>query len=104
MTQSRPGLARTGPSLGLHAKRIVCPCEDLTDRDIRRATEVAGLDLEAVKRYCGVATGPCQGKQCLLATQGLLRSMGAQDIGTIVHRPPVNPLPLGLLAGEVEER
>ncbi|MCA1812873.1 MAG: (2Fe-2S)-binding protein [Halobacteriales archaeon] len=84
------------------SKRIVCPCEDLTDRDIERATDVAGLDLEAVKRFCGVATGPCQGKQCLLATQQLLRELGAAEPGTIVHRPPVNPLPLGLLAGEVE--
>lgn len=91
--------ARPGPG----AKRIVCPCEDLTDRDIVRATEVAGLDLEAVKRYCGVATGPCQGKQCLPAAAQLLRELGAERVGTIVHRPPVNPLPLGLLAGEVEE-
>jgi len=22
------------------------------------------------------------------------------DVGTITHRPPVNPIPLGLLAGE----
>jgi bacterioferritin-associated ferredoxin len=88
------------------AKRIVCPCEDLTDLDIRRAVEAGESDLEAVKRFCGVATGPCQGKQCLLAAQQLLHELTGRppgDIGTIVHRPPVSPLPLGLLAGEVED-
>ncbi|MCA1812587.1 MAG: hypothetical protein LC624_01395 [Halobacteriales archaeon] len=33
-----------------------------------------------MKRFCGVATGPCQGKQCLLATQQLLRELGAASL------------------------
>lgn len=84
----------------------MCPCEDVTDTDIASAVAMGHGDLESVKRYTGVATGPCQGKQCLLSCAKLLGEMTGQtlqDVGTIVHRPPTSPLPLGLLAGEVEE-
>jgi bacterioferritin-associated ferredoxin len=88
-------------------RRIVCPCEDLTDSDILDAVKLGHAELEAVKRYTGVATGPCQGKQCIVACQKLLAEacgVSLEAVGTIVHRPPLAPVPLGLLAGEVEER
>ena len=84
---------------------IVCPCEDVTDKDVAGALALGHADLESIKRYTGIATGPCQGKQCLMACRELLRDMAGksfEEIGTIVHRPPVAPLPLGLLAGEIE--
>jgi bacterioferritin-associated ferredoxin len=90
----------------LSDRRIVCPCEDVTDKDIGHAIALGHADLESVKRYTGVATGPCQGKQCLLACRALLVELTGKapsEIGSIVHRPPVSPLPLGLLAGEVEK-
>lgn len=87
-------------------KRIVCACEDVTDREVAEAVALGHADLESVKRYCGVATGPCQGKQCILACQQVLAELTGKPreaVGTIVHRPPTQPIPLGLLAGEVEE-
>lgn len=87
-------------------RRIVCACEDVTDHEIEGAVALGHADLESVKRYTGVATGPCQGKQCILACRALLSEITGkppEEVGTIVHRPPVSPLPLGLLAGEVEE-
>lgn len=86
-------------------KRLVCACEDISDHDIAAAVALGHAELEAVKRYTGVATGPCQGKQCLLACAGLiaeLTKVPLEEVGSIVHRPPLSPLPLGLLAGEVE--
>ena len=87
-------------------RRIVCVCEDVTDKEVEGAVALGHADLESVKRYTGVATGPCQGKQCLLACARLLAELSGtrpEQAGTIVHRPPTSPLPLGLLAGEVEE-
>lgn len=87
-------------------RRIVCPCEDVTDHDVADAVRLGHADLESVKRYTGVATGPCQGRQCLLSCARLLGELTGQApeaAGTIVHRPPTAPIPLGLLAGEVEE-
>lgn len=87
-------------------KRIVCVCEDVSDHDVAAAVALGHSDFEAVKRYCGVATGPCQGKQCVLACQRLLRDLtgkAPEEVGTLTHRPPTTPIPLGLLAGETEE-
>lgn len=86
-------------------KRVVCLCEDVLEKDILEALGLGHADLEAVKRYTGVGTGPCQGKQCLPACQRLLAEASGRSleaVGTIIHRPPVAPLPLGLLAGEAE--
>jgi bacterioferritin-associated ferredoxin len=87
-------------------KRIVCLCEDVTDTEVADAVKLGHAEMESVKRYTGAATGPCQGKQCLVACQRLLRELtgkAPEEVGSIVHRPPLSPLPLGLLAGEVEE-
>ncbi|HEV8360052.1 MAG TPA: (2Fe-2S)-binding protein [Candidatus Thermoplasmatota archaeon] len=87
-------------------KRVVCPCEDVTDHEVEDAVALGHADLESVKRYTGVATGPCQGKQCLLSCTQLLSELTGKtpaEVGTIVHRPPTAPIPLGLLAGEVEQ-
>lgn len=86
-------------------RRIVCVCEDVTDKEVEDAVALGHAELESVKRYTGVATGPCQGKQCLLACAKLLTELTGkpqEHIGTIVHRPPTAPIPLGLLAGEEE--
>lgn len=85
-------------------RRIVCPCEDITEEEVLDAVERGYATIEAVKRANGVATGLCQGRVCLLPLQRLLSERtGAslEKIGTITHRPPVTPIPLGLLAGEV---
>lgn len=86
-------------------KRLVCVCEDVTEHEVAAAVALGHGDFESVKRYCGVATGPCQGKQCVLACQQILAELTGKslaEVGTLVHRPPTLPLPLGLLAGEVE--
>ncbi|HLE47767.1 MAG TPA: (2Fe-2S)-binding protein [Candidatus Thermoplasmatota archaeon] len=57
--------------------------------------------VEDVKRYTGLATGSCQGRLCLTPCIELLaRATGKKpgDIGLIRFRPPVEPVPLGLLA------
>lgn len=82
------------------AKTILCSCEDVTPRDIRRAFELGYRDLESVKRYTGVGTGPCQGKSCLaMAIRELLR-LGATpaEVVPFTVRPPLLPVPLGALA------
>lgn len=84
-------------------KCVLCPCEDITTVEIEEAIEEGLSDVESIKRFTGVATGACQGKICLPALQALImRATGRSidEVGTIVHRPPVMPIPLGQLAGE----
>ncbi len=82
------------------AKTLLCACEDVTPDDVRRAFELGYRDVESVKRYTGLGTGPCQGKSCqALATRELLR-LGATpaEVAPFTVRPPLQPTPLAALA------
>lgn len=92
-------------------KIIVCRCEDVTLADVEQALAEGYREIEEVKRYTGLGTGPCQGKECLVPTCRLLaearrrdpeRSQRQPDAPQkerpFTVRPPVYALPLGLLA------
>ncbi len=84
----------------MSSKALLCQCEDVTVEDVRRAVELGYRDLESVKRYTGLGTGPCQGKTCLaIATRELLR-LGATpgEVAPFTVRPPLHPTPIGALA------
>jgi sarcosine oxidase subunit beta len=81
-------------------KVIACACEDVTVAEVRRAFAAGHRDIESVKRYTGLGTGPCQGKSCLaVAVRELLR-LGATpaEATPFTARPPTRPVALGALA------
>ncbi len=82
------------------AKTFVCACEDVTTEDVRRAFERGYRDLESVKRYTGIGTGPCQGKACLANAARELLRLGATpgEVVPFTVRPPLHPTPLGAFA------
>jgi sarcosine oxidase, subunit beta len=82
------------------AKTILCACEDVTPDDVRRAFEKGYRDLESVKRYTGIGTGPCQGKTCLALVARELLRLGATpaEVAPFTVRPPLHPTPLAALA------
>jgi sarcosine oxidase subunit beta len=85
-------------------KAIVCACEDVALAELKDAIAAGYDDLETLKRYTGVATGPCQGKACVVACRRLLAERTGRDpadVGVITFRPPTQPVPLRLLAGDV---
>src|SRR5205823_4698524 len=47
-------------------KCFVCVCEDVTDKDMKRAIAEGFDSIELAKRYTTVTMGPCQGKLCHL--------------------------------------
>ncbi len=47
---------------------IVCHCEDISLGELLSAIEQGYRDIESIKRFTGIATGPCQGKCCLVQT------------------------------------
>lgn len=84
-------------------KTMVCPCEDVSEVELREAIALGCRDLESLKRYTGFGTGPCQGKTCVtIARRILAETVGAEPatLGAITYRPPVQPVPLRFLAGE----
>jgi sarcosine oxidase subunit alpha len=97
--------ATSSPALraseGLRAKRFVCLCEDVTDKDLAQAVAEGFDGIETLKRYSTVNMGPCQGKMCGQAAIALCAQLTGRDInavGTTTSRPPVVPVELGVLA------
>ena len=87
-------------------KRFVCLCEDVTEKDLKRAVAEGFDSVELAKRYSTATMGPCQGKLCHLASIRLLAretGTGEAAIGTTTARPPWAPVELGLLAGRHHE-
>ena len=100
--RSAVGAAPPPVELGHGAKQFVCFCEDVTARDITRAMDEGFEDVQTLKRYTTSTMGPCQGKMCLKAFTGICTQrtgLSAEETGAVTSRPPVQPVPLGALAG-----
>lgn len=89
------------------ARRIICLCMDITDKDMARAVKEGFDHIETLKRYTAVLMGPCQGKVCamnVLREFARLTGKTLEELRVPTLRPPLRPIPLGLLAGEEEKR
>jgi sarcosine oxidase subunit alpha len=87
-------------------KCFVCVCEDVTDKDLKRAIAEGFDSIELAKRYTTVTMGPCQGRLCHVPSIRVYARENEQDpgtIGTTTARPPWAPVSLGLLAGRPHE-
>jgi sarcosine oxidase, subunit alpha len=87
-------------------KCFVCICEDVTDKDVKRAIGEGFDSIELAKRYTTVTMGPCQGKLCHVPSIRLYARENETDeatIGTTTARPPWQPVEFGLLAGRPHE-
>ncbi len=81
-------------------KTLFCRCEDVTLAEIEDAFDKGNTDIESLKRYTGFATGWCQGKQCLVVCARFLAAKtGHLPDAPVTPRPPIHPMPIGLLAG-----
>jgi len=81
------------------AKKIVlCRCEDVTLADLEHCVSRGYRDIEEVKRYTGLGTGPCEGKECMAHAARLCAAAGSTHVDAFTSRPPVQPTPLSLFA------
>jgi bacterioferritin-associated ferredoxin len=86
----------------MSGKTIVCRCEDVTLADLDHAVALGYVHIEEAKRYTGLGTGPCQGKECMVvACLHLARAAGLppSEMPPFTARPPVAPVSFGTLAG-----
>lgn len=78
---------------------FVCLCEDVTLADVARGFEQGFREPETLKRYTGACTGPCQGKLCVQAFVDSVAALaGRVALRRPSIRPPLSPVPLGVLA------
>ncbi len=83
-------------------KPFVCLCEDVTAKELAQGIREGFDSLETLKRYSTVTMGPCQGKQChgnAARVTAAIRGVSREETGLTTYRPPVQPVPLAVLAG-----
>jgi sarcosine oxidase, subunit alpha len=100
-------LGRVQATRACHGKEgVVCICEDVAVKDLKRALAEGFDSIELAKRYTTVTMGPCQGRLCHVPSIRIYaREQGTDEaaIGTTTARPPWAPVKLGLLAGRPHE-
>jgi len=87
-------------------KAIICRCEDVTLADVQHTLSLGYKSIEEVKRYTGLGTGPCEGKECMVHCARMVALANGGDEAAVLpftSRPPVQPAPLAIFAGEDEE-
>lgn len=87
-------------------RTFVCRCEDVTLSEIDHAIELGLRSVEELKRYTGLGTGPCQGKECMSTLVQRLVARGqasADEVQPFTARPPAEPVTFGALAAGADE-
>lgn len=85
---------------------FVCRCEDVTLAELDHTLARGLTTVEEIKRYTGLGTGPCQGKECvallcrILIDRGVLAPEAAKPF---TARPPVEPVTFASLAAAAPE-
>lgn len=82
-------------------KSLICRCEDIPVVEVEEALEEGYTDLESLRRFTALGTGPCQGKACITECIRLLAAhhdVPEDAVGLHTMRPPLVPVPLGHLA------
>jgi NADPH-dependent 2,4-dienoyl-CoA reductase/sulfur reductase-like enzyme len=96
----RPGLYELAK-----ADTIVCRCEEITLGEVKAALSDGATDMKEVKRMTRMGMGNCQGRMCGPALQEIIarqKGLSPNRIGYLNPRPPVRPIPLGVLTGHKE--
>jgi len=81
---------------------LVCRCEEVTRNRIDEAI-AATSDINSVKSYTRAGMGLCQGRNCQLQIAAMIAAhLGSspKDVHTATQRPPIRPVPLGILADD----
>ena len=50
----------------MSTKALICRCEDVTLADLQHTIALGYQSVEEIKRYTGLGTGPCEGKECMV--------------------------------------
>jgi sarcosine oxidase subunit beta len=82
-------------------KTIVCRCEDVTLAEVEDTFARGYFTVEEVKRFTGLGTGPCQGKECMVHTALLCAARSRKppaEVAPFTSRPPASPAPLAIFA------
>ena len=99
-----------GPGPGIYElatpTTVVCPCEDVTVGQVVECLRRGLGDVNAIKSATRAGMGLCQGRSCARQVLALVARHLAKPMSELpgfTPRPPVRPVPLGLIADERPE-
>lgn len=84
---------------------IICRCEEVTLGEILTAIEDGARTVAGVKRRTRAGMGLCQGRTCRRLIERILAEqlhLTPADLPPGGIRPPVRPIPMGVVRGEHE--
>jgi thioredoxin reductase/bacterioferritin-associated ferredoxin len=84
---------------------IMCRCEEITLGEVKAALADGATDMKEVKRMTRMGMGNCQGRMCGPSMQEIIareKGRSPDQFGHLNPRPPVRPIPLGVLSGHRE--
>jgi len=82
---------------------IICRCEEVTAGEIRQIIADGAIGIQEIKRLTRAGMGHCQGRMCESTIAQMISIQTKQlveETGWSTPRPPVKPIPLGILAAE----
>ena len=80
--------------------KIICRCEEVTEREIREAIQNGCRTITEVKRWTRAGMGICQGLTCTRLVERLLceaQGISPAELEKRSIRQPLRPLSLGSL-------
>lgn len=98
----RPGLAKLAKE-----NTLLCRCEEVTFAQIEEAIANGANDLHQVKLATRAGMGYCQGRFCSALIAPLIAKATGQSLSDLVPftvRPPIQPIPLRILATSEETK
>jgi len=80
---------------------IICRCEEVTEKEIRKAIREGADNINAIKRMTRAGMGLCQGKTCTrLISRIISKKTGKliEEIKPGTFRPPARPIPARVMS------
>lgn len=96
MSMPRPGLYELATD-----DTVICRCEEVTLKEIKRAMADETKQVKDLKRKTRAGMGPCEGRMCGPSLIEIMRNQpnaSPEGPGYLNPRPPVKPIALGVLA------
>jgi NADPH-dependent 2,4-dienoyl-CoA reductase/sulfur reductase-like enzyme len=83
-------------------KTLICPCMDVSTRDVAALIDAGEQDLEVIKRLTSCGMGPCQGNPCWHSLRAFVSQQTGLDFAELplpTQRPPRRAITVAQAAG-----
>ena len=80
---------------------VICRCGEITLRELKKAVANGARRAKDVKRMTRIGMGSCEGRMCGPALIEYMRHLThdpLEEMGYLLPRPSIKPIPLGVLA------